>query len=61
MATIVKPGRKPKLNAQQQRDTLERLAAGESQRGIARRYGVSQATIWRVVSSAVESRVTRIN
>ena len=44
---ISRPGRKPKLSFTQQRETLDRLAAGESQRSIARDFRVSQATVWR--------------
>lgn len=49
-----KPGRKPKLTERQQIETLRRLAAGESQRSIARRFRVSQATIWRFDSGLAE-------
>ena len=44
---ISRPGRKPKLSFTQQRETLDRLAAGELQRSIARDFRVSQATVWR--------------
>jgi DNA invertase Pin-like site-specific DNA recombinase len=44
----VKFGRKPKLTPHQQREARERLAAGETQRSIARSYNVSQTTISRV-------------
>jgi hypothetical protein len=40
----VRLGRKPTLTAHQQREARERLAAGETQRSIARSYNVSQAT-----------------
>ena len=51
---IRRPGRKPKLSFTQQRETLDRLAAGESQRSIARDFRVSQATIWRFDSGLAE-------
>ena len=41
-------GRKPKLTPHQQREARERLAAGETQRSIARSYNVSQTTISRL-------------
>jgi DNA invertase Pin-like site-specific DNA recombinase len=44
----VKFGRKPTLTPQQQQEARKRLAAGETQRSIARSYNVSQATISRV-------------
>src|SRR6266852_5682361 len=44
----VKFGRKPKLTTHQQREARERIAAGETQRGVARSYNVSQATISRL-------------
>jgi DNA invertase Pin-like site-specific DNA recombinase len=44
----VKFGRKPKLTPHQQREVQQRLAAGETQRSIARSYNVSQATISRL-------------
>src|SRR5271170_5575039 len=44
----VKFGRKPTLTAHQQREARERVAAGETQRSIARSYNVSQATISRL-------------
>ncbi len=44
----VKFGRKPTLTPHQQREAPERLAAGETQRSIARSYSVSQATISRL-------------
>jgi hypothetical protein len=43
----VKFGRKPTLTAHQQREPRERIAAGETQRSVARTYNVSQATISR--------------
>jgi DNA invertase Pin-like site-specific DNA recombinase len=45
----VKLGRKPKLTEHQQREARARVAAGETQRSIARSYNVSQATISRLV------------
>ena len=51
---ISRPGRKPKLSLEQQRQTIDRLAAGESQRSIARDFRVSQATIWRFDSGLAE-------
>jgi Helix-turn-helix domain of resolvase len=51
---ISRPGRKPKLSLPQQRETIDRLAAGESQHSIARLFRVSQATIWRFDSGLTE-------
>ena len=44
----VKFGRKPKLSAVQREQALARRAAGESQSGVARSYGVSCSTISRL-------------
>jgi DNA invertase Pin-like site-specific DNA recombinase len=44
----VRFGRKPTLTPHQQREACERLAAGETQRSVARSYNVSQATISRL-------------
>jgi DNA invertase Pin-like site-specific DNA recombinase len=44
----VKFGRKPTLTPHHQREARDRLAAGETQRSIARNYNVSQATISRL-------------
>jgi DNA invertase Pin-like site-specific DNA recombinase len=44
----VKFGRKPKLTLHQQREARERVAAGETQRSVARSYNVDQATISRL-------------
>ena len=44
----VKMGRKPKLTAHQQREALQRRAAGEPTREIARSYNVSHSTISRL-------------
>jgi DNA invertase Pin-like site-specific DNA recombinase len=44
----IKFGRKPKLTDHQQREARARIAAGETQRGVARSYNVSQATISRL-------------
>jgi DNA invertase Pin-like site-specific DNA recombinase len=41
-------GRKPTLTPHQQKEARERIAAGETQRSIARSYNVSQATISRL-------------
>jgi DNA invertase Pin-like site-specific DNA recombinase len=46
----VKFGRKPKLTPHQQREARERVAAGETQRSVARNYNVDQATISRLAS-----------
>jgi DNA invertase Pin-like site-specific DNA recombinase len=46
----VKFGRKPTLTAHQQREARERVAAGETQRSVARSYNVSQATISRLTA-----------
>jgi DNA invertase Pin-like site-specific DNA recombinase len=46
----VKFGRKPTLTPHQQQEARERLAAGETQRSIARSYNVSQATISRLTA-----------
>jgi DNA invertase Pin-like site-specific DNA recombinase len=47
-ANGVKFGRKPKLTAQQQRDALARLAAGEPRQEVARAFKVSDRTIGRL-------------
>ena len=47
----VKFGRKPTLTLHQQQEARERLAAGETQRSVARSYNVSQATISRLAIS----------
>jgi DNA invertase Pin-like site-specific DNA recombinase len=44
----VKFGRKPKLTHFQQREALQRLDTGETQRSVARSFNVSQATIARI-------------
>jgi DNA invertase Pin-like site-specific DNA recombinase len=44
----VRFGRKPKLTPHQQREARERVAAGETQRSVARSYNVDQATISRL-------------
>jgi DNA invertase Pin-like site-specific DNA recombinase len=44
----VKFGRKPSLTLHQQQEARKRIEAGETQRSIARRYNVSQATIARL-------------
>ena len=44
----VKFGRKPKLTPHQQQEARARVAAGETQRSIARSYNVSQSTIARL-------------
>jgi DNA invertase Pin-like site-specific DNA recombinase len=44
----VKFGRKPKLTPHQEREAQQRIAAGETQRSIARSFNVSQATISRL-------------
>jgi DNA invertase Pin-like site-specific DNA recombinase len=46
----VKFGRKPTLTPHQQREVRERIAAGETQRSVARSYNVSQATISRLTA-----------
>jgi DNA invertase Pin-like site-specific DNA recombinase len=46
-ANSVKFGRKPKLTEHQQREARARVAAGETQRSVARSYNVSQSTISR--------------
>lgn len=38
-------GRKPKLTPHQEREVQQRIAAGETQRSVARSYDVSQGTI----------------
>jgi DNA invertase Pin-like site-specific DNA recombinase len=43
----VKFGRKPKLTEHQEREARARVAAGETQRSVARSYNVSQSTISR--------------
>ena len=47
-ANGVQFGRKPKLNAYQRREALERRKAGEAMVAIARSYGVSHQTIGRL-------------
>ena len=47
-ANDVRFGRKPTLTPHQQQEARERLAAGETQRSVARSYNVSQATISRL-------------
>jgi DNA invertase Pin-like site-specific DNA recombinase len=49
-ANGVKFGRKPKLTAHQQHEARKRLEAGETQRGVARSYNVSQSTISRLTA-----------
>jgi DNA invertase Pin-like site-specific DNA recombinase len=44
----VKFGRKPNLTLHQQQEARERIAAGETQRSVARSYNVSQSTISRL-------------
>ncbi len=44
----VKFGRKPTLTPHQQKEARERIAAGETQRSVARSYNVSQSTISRL-------------
>ncbi len=44
----VKFGRKPKLNARQRTQIIERKASGESHARIAQSYGVSESTIFRI-------------
>jgi DNA invertase Pin-like site-specific DNA recombinase len=46
----VRFGRKPILTPHQQQEARERLAAGETQRSVARSYNVSQATISRLTA-----------
>src|ERR1700730_11246987 len=46
----VRFGRKPTLPPHQQQEARERLAAGETQRSVARSYNVSQATISRLTA-----------
>lgn len=43
----VKFGRKPKLTEHRQREARARMAAGATQRSVARSYNVSQPTMWR--------------
>lgn len=44
----VRFGRKPKLTPHQEREAQHRIAAGETQRSVARSYNVSQSTISRL-------------
>jgi DNA invertase Pin-like site-specific DNA recombinase len=44
----IKFGRKPTLTPHQQQEARERIAAGETQRSVARSYNVSQSTISRL-------------
>jgi len=50
----VKFGRKPSLTPHQQREARARVAAGETQRSIARSYNVSQATISRLAGGGLD-------
>jgi DNA invertase Pin-like site-specific DNA recombinase len=50
IANGVKFGRKPILTAHQQKEARARIAAGETQRGVARSYNVSQSTISRLTA-----------
>ncbi|UXT85535.1 recombinase family protein [Agrobacterium tumefaciens] len=52
VARGVKLGRKLKLNTEQRREILARVAAGEPQRRLAELYGVGVATISRLIKSA---------
>jgi DNA invertase Pin-like site-specific DNA recombinase len=47
-ANGIKFGRKPILTPHQQKEARQRLAAGETQRSVARSYNVSQSTISRL-------------
>lgn len=47
----VKFGRRPKLTAHQRAEAIQRLAEGATQADLARTYGVSQATISRLLPS----------
>lgn len=47
----VKFGPKHKLTAHQQKEIIDRVAAGEPQRSVARSYNVNQATISRLLNS----------
>ena len=49
-ANGVKFGRKPTLTSHQQKEARERVAAGETQRSVARSYNVSQSTISRLTT-----------
>jgi DNA invertase Pin-like site-specific DNA recombinase len=46
----VKFGRKPTLTPHQQKEARARIAAGETQRSVARSYNVSQSTISRLIA-----------
>lgn len=54
VAQGVKLGRKAKLTHHQEREILDRLAAGEPQRAIARSYNVGQATISRLLKKRTD-------
>lgn len=54
-AAGVKFGRKPTLTLHQMREAQRRVAAGETQRSVARSYNVSQATISRLVTRNTET------
>lgn len=47
-------GRKPKLNIHARRDVIDSVAHGLPVKDLARRYGVNVATIYRVLSDAVQ-------
>src|SRR5438128_3216338 len=49
-ANGVKFGRKPILTAHQQKEARARIAAGETQRSVARSYNVSQSTMSRLTA-----------
>jgi DNA invertase Pin-like site-specific DNA recombinase len=49
-ANGVKFGRKPTLTPHQQKEARARVAAGETQRSVARGYNISQSTISRLVA-----------
>jgi DNA invertase Pin-like site-specific DNA recombinase len=49
-ACRAKFGRKPILTPHQQKEARQRIAAGETQRSVARTYNVSQSTISRLTA-----------
>lgn len=52
MAKGVKFGRKPRLNAYQRKEALQRLAEGATLTEIASSYGIGIATAWRLRQGA---------
>jgi DNA invertase Pin-like site-specific DNA recombinase len=60
MAKGVKFGRPPSLTAHQRQEAIQRVTNGEVQADVARSYGVSQATISRLVPSPFASEAASV-